>query len=262
MGTLTNLQSLGLSRNQLSGEIPEELGSLTNLQSLGLSRNQLSGGIPAELGSLTNLQWLYLAGNQLSGGIPAELGSLANLQWLNLSGNQLSGGIPEELGSHTNLQSLNLAGNQLSGGIPAELGSLTNLQWLYLAGNELSGCIPEGLLGIRASDLSALGLPFCASRFVKEGAAAGSNVGDPVVATKDYGGDPFIEFGVLLPGPPTYTLGGADAELFDIDSSTGQITVGAGTQLDYETKNRYEVTVRATSFGPSGHDDHRDHHGH
>ena len=262
LGSLSNLLELDLQNDwsggillvsdlsgyRLSGEIPPELGSLTNLKRLDLSGNELSGEIPPELGSLSNLQSLDLSFNWLSGGIPAELGSHTNLQSLNLAGNQLSGGIPAELGSLTNLKRLDLAGNQLSGEIPAELGSLTNLQWLYLAGNELSGCIPEGLLGIRASDLSALGLPFCASRFVKEGAAAGSNVGDPVVATKDYGGDPFIEFGVLLPGPPTYTLGGADAELFDIDSSTGQITVGAGTQLDYETKNRYEVTVRATSF--------------
>ncbi len=31
----------------------------------------------------------------------------------------------------------------------------------------------------------------------------------------------------------TYTLGGADAGLFDIDRGTGEITVGAGTMLDY-----------------------------
>ena len=251
LGSLANLQSLYLADNQLSGEIPEELGSLTNLKRLGLAGNQLSGEIPEELGSLTNLQLLHLADNELSGGIPTELGSLANLQSLYLADNQLSGEIPEELGSLTNLKRLGLAGNQLSGEIPAQLGGLSNLQSLYLSGNELSGCIPAGLLGIRASNLNVLSLPFCASRFVKEGAEAGSNVGDPVVTTKDYVGDPFIEFGGLLPGPPTYTLGGADAELFDIDSSTSQITVGAGTQLDYETKDRYEVTVTATDT-PSG----------
>ena len=43
---------------------------------------------------------------------------------------------------------------------------------------------------------------------------------------------------------------GADAGLFDIDSATGQITVGAGTMLDYEDPNNadheYEVIVTAT----------------
>ena len=139
---MTNLESLSLGYNQLSGSIPAELGSLTNLS---LGSNQLS--IPTELGSLTNLESLSLGSNQLSGSIPAELGSLTNLTSLWLYGNQLSGGIPTELGSLTNLTSLSLSGNQLSGGIPTELGSLTNLTYLYLHENSLTGCIPRELGG-------------------------------------------------------------------------------------------------------------------
>ena len=49
-----------------------------------------------------------------------------------------------------------------------------------------------------------------------------------------------------------YTLEGADAARFAIDRATGQIEVGAGTKLDYETKDTYMVTVRVTdSFGDS-----------
>ena len=48
----------------------------------------------------------------------------------------------------------------------------------------------------------------------------------------------------------SYTLGGPDASSFDIGLTSGQITVGAGTMLDYETKTSYMVTVIATdSFG-------------
>ena len=50
----------------------------------------------------------------------------------------------------------------------------------------------------------------------------------------------------------TYTLGGPDASSFAISSADpeGQITVGAGTKLDFETKATYMVTVIATdSFG-------------
>ena len=48
----------------------------------------------------------------------------------------------------------------------------------------------------------------------------------------------------------SYTLGGPDASSFDIDLTTGQIMVGAGTKLDYETKTSYMVKVIATdSFG-------------
>ena len=48
----------------------------------------------------------------------------------------------------------------------------------------------------------------------------------------------------------SYTLGGPDASSFDIGLTSGQITVGAGTELDYETKTSYMVTVIATdSYG-------------
>ena len=121
------------------------------------------------------------------------------------------------------------------------MGSLTNLRSLFLSRNELTGCIPGGLRDVEFNDLNALDLPFCVSRSVsrsvKEGAEAGSNVGDPVVATDDDEG-----------GTWTYTLGGPDAALFDIDSATGQITVGAGTMLDYEDPNNadheYESPLR------------------
>ena len=72
-----------------------------------------------------------------------------------------------------------------------------------------------------------------ASRSIAENSEAGTNVGDPVTAT-DRDGDAI-----------TYSLGGADASLFAIDSSSGQITVGEGTALDFETKASYAVSVEA-----------------
>ena len=70
-------------------------------------------------------------------------------------------------------------------------------------------------------------------RSIAEESEAGANVGDPVLAT-DANGDDI-----------TYLLMGDDADAFDIDSSTGQISVGEGTVLDYETKDSYSVVVRA-----------------
>ena len=71
---------------------------------------------------------------------------------------------------------------------------------------------------------------------------ATDNVGSPVTATDP---DPNDDAGALV-----YTLEGADAASFTI--RTGQIEVGAGTELDYETKQTYTVTVRAAdSFGES-----------
>ena len=149
-----------LDNNELSGEIPPELGSLANLDFLGLYGNGLSGEIPAELGSLANLDFLGLYDNDLSGEIPPELGRLANLDFLGLYDNGLSGEIPPELGSLANLTYLWLYGNNLSGEIPAELGSLANLTELRLSGNPLSGCVPGSLEDqLTSSDLGDL--PFC-----------------------------------------------------------------------------------------------------
>ena len=46
---MTNLQGLVLSRNQLTGEIPEDLGNLSKLQRVFLPGNQLTGCIPVGL---------------------------------------------------------------------------------------------------------------------------------------------------------------------------------------------------------------------
>ena len=82
-----------------------------------------------------------------------------------------------------------------------------------------------------------------AERTVEENAAADTalNGGGPVTATDPNGGDIV-----------SYTLGGADASSFDIGLTTGQITVGTGTDLDFETKSTYMVTAIATdSYGES-----------
>ena len=145
LGNLSNLETLYLSFNELAGPIPAELGSLSNLESLNLSNNRLTGTIPAELGSLSKLQVLFLWGNQLTGPVPTWLGSLANLRYLYLNSNQLSGEIPTELGGLSKLQGMFLSGNQLSGEIPTELGGLANLEQLSLSQNQLSGPIPTEL---------------------------------------------------------------------------------------------------------------------
>ena len=78
-----------------------------------------------------------------------------------------------------------------------------------------------------------------ATRMVGENADAGANVGAPVEAEDDHSD--------IL----TYTLGdAADESSFEIGAATGQITVGDDTELDYETKSTYMVSVIATD--PAG----------
>ncbi|KAL6900976.1 hypothetical protein ACP4OV_005652 [Aristida adscensionis] len=95
-GNYILVNSIDLSANQLTGEIPSEIGVLSALHSLNLSRNRISGSIPEELGSMTNLESLDLSWNDLSGPIPHSLTSVLYLSFVNLSYNDLSGKIPKE----------------------------------------------------------------------------------------------------------------------------------------------------------------------
>ena len=76
-------------------------------------------------------------------------------------------------------------------------------------------------------------------RELAENSDAGAKVGGPLNATQSEG------------MPLTYSLGGEDAALFSIDPDTGQITLGSGVVLDYESgKRTYTVDVLArTSTG-------------
>ena len=80
--------------------------------------------------------------------------------------------------------------------------------------------------------------------YVAENSEAGTAVGAPIAAT-DPGADGRQE---IL----TYTLtGNTGDDLFSIDHGTGQISVGVGTELDFEGEGKlYSVTVTATD--PSG----------
>ena len=71
-------------------------------------------------------------------------------------------------------------------------------------------------------------------RSVEENTVAGTDdgVGDPATAE-----DPDT-------GELTYSLEGSDAGLFKIDADTGQIRVGSGTRLDFETRKRFSVRVK------------------
>ncbi|XP_020082693.1 probable leucine-rich repeat receptor-like protein kinase At5g63930 [Ananas comosus] len=88
------LESIDLSDNNLSGEIPDEIGDLWALQNLNLSQNHLSGSIPDNVGKMKYLESLDLRMNNLSGTIPQSLSALTYLNHLNLSYNNLSGPIP------------------------------------------------------------------------------------------------------------------------------------------------------------------------
>ncbi|XVF37733.1 hypothetical protein REPUB_Repub20aG0035200 [Reevesia pubescens] len=112
--TINLVRIVDFSRNNLSGEIPQEMASLLGLQSVNISHNHLTGKIPENIGGMKLLESLDLSENQLSGSIPQSMSSMTFLSHLNLSNNNLTGKIP----SSTQLQSFDASsyvGNNLCG---------------------------------------------------------------------------------------------------------------------------------------------------
>ena len=85
------------------------------------------------------------------------------------------------------------------------------------------------------------------TRSVVENSPAGTAVGGPVTGTPYDDGDPETDDTL------TYTLSNGDSGdvegVFVIDSSTGQITVAEGVELDYEHKSSYTGKVNWTIQG-------------
>ncbi|GLU18829.1 hypothetical protein SLE2022_351060 [Rubroshorea leprosula] len=144
------LKSLFLWNNYILGfmknEGLERLSSLSNLEVLNLSYNQLNNSILSSLASLSSLKVLNLAGNQLEGslhisGVKTPLG-LSNLEVLDLSFNSFNNMILSSLRGLPSLKILDLSYNKLKGPLNIkELVALNNLKELDLSGNEVESFV-------------------------------------------------------------------------------------------------------------------------
>lgn len=137
------LRSLDLSRQDLAGQLPNEIGMFSQLTSLKLSKNSINGTIPSQIFSLEKLEILELAGNKLTGTIPSQLSSAADISYLDFSNNQLTSSIPEELFELTNLFWLDLSINQLTGSVSNGLAKLKLLTSINLRHNMIGGGVPD-----------------------------------------------------------------------------------------------------------------------
>src|SRR3989339_547981 len=102
-GAALDLSNKGLTK------LPSYVLDRTDLTSLDISYNKLTGALPGEIRFLKNLKTLDMSYNQMTG-LPAEVGQLSELTELNLSYNQFTG-LPYELGNLKKLKTLNLTGN-------------------------------------------------------------------------------------------------------------------------------------------------------
>ncbi|XP_010544042.1 PREDICTED: receptor-like protein kinase HAIKU2 [Tarenaya hassleriana] len=144
---LTNLRNFDASTNLLEGDL-SELRFLTNLVSLQLFENELSGEIPTEFGQFKELVNLSLYTNQLTGPLPQELGSWADFDFIDVSENLLSGPIPPDMCKRGTMKALLMLQNRFTGSIPDSYANCSTLERFRVSNNSLTGSVPSGLWGL------------------------------------------------------------------------------------------------------------------
>ncbi|GLJ14699.1 hypothetical protein SUGI_0238300 [Cryptomeria japonica] len=147
--TIQSLQTLNLAMNQLGGKLMFDWSRIghqfSHLQTLNLSSNRLKiYDSRFNLSGFSTLRELDLSHNQISGNkVLAELFSLQNINTISLAGNSIDS-IPEPSGSKYlySLQYLDLSNNNLRGDI-SSLAQMPSLRYLDLSDNSLTGFFPN-----------------------------------------------------------------------------------------------------------------------
>ncbi|KAL8485547.1 hypothetical protein ACS0TY_027733 [Phlomoides rotata] len=141
---LKTLKNKNRAFKRRNSSLPSSFWNLTDVWTLNLSSNYLSGRLSPEIGNLKTMNLIDLFQNQFSGDIPSLIDGCQEIEVLNLSSNMFSGSIPQSLGNIRGLRILNLSDNNLSGLMPKSLEDLNSLQYFNLSYNKLEGEIPNG----------------------------------------------------------------------------------------------------------------------
>lgn len=87
---LTELNTFVAYSMQLQGSIAGHFSNASNLASLVISNNAMTGSIPENIGTENSaLTTLMLSGNKLTGTIPSSISTLTTLTDLELADNQV-----------------------------------------------------------------------------------------------------------------------------------------------------------------------------
>ena len=254
----TALTHLSFNDNDISSLPSGIFDQNTALRQIEFGDNNLRS-LPSGIFDQNTALWqIKLNDNALSSlpsGIFDQNSALSNLWLYNNALSSLPSGIFD---NNTGLKTLNLSANKISD--VSELEGVTSLSRLSLNGNPISdyGPLRRLIAAIEAiEDHPGLTLDITipaeitnntpvfidgtqATRAVAENTASGVNIGNAIAATDADSGDTL-----------TYSLGGTNAAIFAVDSTTGQLKTKAA--LDYETKASYSVTV-SVSDGNGGSD--------
>ena len=163
------MELLGLSHNQFSGSIPDQIDQMRELDAFAVNKNKLTGCLPDSFGRVWELSSLLIGDNSFSGSFPRAMrplsvvavqasgnkfegslpGSFQEALTLILNFNTFTGKIPDGIGCMASLKQLLLDMNMLTGTLPVYLGALKSLEYLICGGNDLEGALPVSLIGLQ-----------------------------------------------------------------------------------------------------------------
>lgn len=133
----TQLETLYLSSNFLTGPLPSDVTGLQSLQVLSLSSNNLNGTIPSWIPSLPSLKYLDLSDNHFNGQLDEF--KTKELVWIDLGTNYLLSPIPNSLLNQEYLMFLSLSSNNFSDDLNfSMLSNLSGLGMLNFSYNSFS----------------------------------------------------------------------------------------------------------------------------
>jgi len=142
---LSNLKSLNLFHNQLTGNISSVIGQLLDLNEIKVQNNQFHGPIPSQIGLLSNLKTMDFSKNLFTSVLPTEVGLLRNIENFACQWNTLTSSIPSEIGGCEKLVTFMVSNNEIKGILPSEFGNLYHLEELWAYNNVLTSSIPREL---------------------------------------------------------------------------------------------------------------------
>lgn len=143
--------------NELNFAGVVDAGSLcktSTLFVLSLEKNNIVGDLAQEISGCKNLTHLYLTGNHFSGTFPNSLSKLSNLKRVDVSFNRFTGNLPN-MSVVSGLLTFLAENNQFSGEIPQY--DFSNLVHFNVSNNNLNGPIPD--VDGRFNESSFLGNP-------------------------------------------------------------------------------------------------------
>ncbi|KAF0908698.1 hypothetical protein E2562_028135 [Oryza meyeriana var. granulata] len=133
---LTNLVTLDLGYNLLTGKLPESISQITKLEELRLAHNDFTGDVPPAFSNWTSLRYVELRSNSFVGDLTGvDFSGLANLTVFDAAANNFTGTMPPSIYSCSKMKALRVSRNVMGGQVAPEIGNLKELQLFSLTIN-------------------------------------------------------------------------------------------------------------------------------